>query len=110
MSPRSTHALHEGCHFKHLAPVVLVSLKRRNLGGKGGLALQSSSALKDRAPDRLRSAETCRLKLSQRPQSLRIEAHANSRCHTGSVSRFVIQTVSSGGCSCRYYHSARRRG
>jgi hypothetical protein len=33
MSPRSTHALHEVCDLKHLAPVVLVSLKRRRLGG-----------------------------------------------------------------------------
>ena len=39
MSPRSTHALHESCDVEHLAPIVLISLKCCDLGGKGGLAL-----------------------------------------------------------------------
>ncbi len=45
MSPRSTHALHEGCDLKHLAPVVFVSLKLRSLSGKRGPAPQPGSAL-----------------------------------------------------------------
>ena len=77
MSPRSTHALHELCDLKHLAPVVLVSFKRRHFGGERGSAPKSASAVEDRSADRFRSAQTCRFKLSQRTQGLGIEADAD---------------------------------
>src|SRR5882724_10260602 len=77
MSPRSTHALHEGGDLNHLAPVIFVGLKRRGLGGEGRPVPQPGGAVEDRPADCLGSAEASRLKLSQRPQSLGIEAHAD---------------------------------
>ena len=77
MSPRSTHALNEVRDLKHLAPVALVCLKRRHLGGYCGPPPESAGAVEDRFADRVGSAQTCRLKLGQRSQGLRIEADAD---------------------------------
>ena len=76
-SPLSTHALHEGCNLKHLSSVLFVGLERRDLSRKRRPMPQPGRAVEDRTANCLRPAQAGRLKLSQRSQGFRIEAHAD---------------------------------
>src|SRR6266536_2403026 len=79
MSPRSTHDLHQGGDLKHLPPVVFVSLERRGFGGQRGAPLQPGSAVEDGTADSFGPAQAGSFQLSQRPEGLGVEAHADGR-------------------------------
>jgi hypothetical protein len=57
-SPLSTHALHEICNLKHLAPILFVCLKRRDLSGKRRPVPEPSRAIEDRPTNCLGPAKT----------------------------------------------------
>src|ERR1051326_7014103 len=91
MSPRSTHALHEGRYLQHFVTVGLVGFECRDLLGERLTLLQPRGAVDDGSPDRFRPAQPGRFKLAQRSERFIVQAQANRHGHTMSVSRYVIQ-------------------
>src|SRR5258708_25398381 len=90
MSPRSTHALHELGELAHFSPVIFVGLKSGDLGSQRGTLPEATCAVEDRPAYSLGPADACRLKLRECLQSLGVQANADSRRHTRSVSRSVV--------------------